>query len=237
LERYLELRPDAPDREEVEKRISNMRAAPATVVVSSDPPGASVIIDGAGTGKVTPAEIEVEAGEHTVGISLEGYSRVTEKLTVDPGARRELSLTLLAGSEDDSTSSSGADSYDGLGPEQESRKGANLAPWIVTGAGVLVLGTGAVLGGLVLGVKSDFDKKPTKAKADKGERLALLADVAFGVGAAAVITGVVLFLTTGGDAVEKEGSPSVEGAEQGARLRVTPLLSASYAGIATQLQF
>jgi len=51
-------------------------------------------------------------------------------------------------------------------------------------------------------------KTPQKKTADRGERLALFADVAFGVGAAAIVTGVVLWLTQGDDSDAQEQSDS-----------------------------
>jgi hypothetical protein len=61
--------------------------------------------------------------------------------------------------------------------------------------GAAGLVTGTVLGFMVLAERSDFDASPSEASADRGERLALFADVAFGVGAMALITGAVLYLT------------------------------------------
>jgi tetratricopeptide (TPR) repeat protein len=228
----------ATNREEVERKISDIRASPATVVVASDPPGASVVVDGAGTGKVTPTEIDMTAGGHSVRLSLPGYAPFTQMLTVQSGTRHELRLALRASSQEVPLPSSGADVHEiSTAPsEKENHKGANTAPWIVTGIGVLALGSGAVLGAAAIGEKSDFDKKPTKATAYRGKRLTLLADVAFGVGAAALITGVVLFLTAGGGD-EKDTDLNAEGAGQAAHLRVTPALSPSCAGMATRLQF
>jgi tetratricopeptide (TPR) repeat protein len=238
LQTYLEMRPEATNREEVERKISDIRASPATVVVASDPPGASVVVDGAGTGKVTPTEIDMTAGGHSVRLSLPGYAPFTQMLTVQSGTRHELRLALRASSQEVPLPSSGADVHEiSTAPsEKENHKGANTAPWIVTGIGVLALGSGAVLGAAAIGEKSDFDKKPTKATAYRGKRLTLLADVAFGVGAAALITGVVLFLTAGGGD-EKDTDLNAEGAGQAAHLRVTPALSPSCAGMATRLQF
>jgi tRNA A-37 threonylcarbamoyl transferase component Bud32 len=41
--------------------------------VESSPPGAFVAIDGLGTGRATPTDVELEAGRHQLALTLEGY--------------------------------------------------------------------------------------------------------------------------------------------------------------------
>jgi len=55
----------------------------ALVVVNSTPPGASVIIDGKPTGRVTPVQFAVEKGSHTVLLHKQGY--LDETVTADLG--------------------------------------------------------------------------------------------------------------------------------------------------------
>jgi hypothetical protein len=45
----------------------------ATLVVKSDPPGASVFVDGHDTNTKTPAQVSVEKGQHLVLVRLSGY--------------------------------------------------------------------------------------------------------------------------------------------------------------------
>ena len=66
--------------------------------------------------------------------------------------------------------------------------------------------------------KSDFDKAPTEAKADKGERLALFADVGFGIAVAGAVTALVLYLTASDEPAETQAfhvAPSVARTEAG----------------------
>jgi tetratricopeptide (TPR) repeat protein len=239
FQKYLELRPDASNREEVEQKISELKNLPAKVFVDSDPPGAEIIVDGTGTGKVTPAQLEVSAGEHTLGLSMVGKSPIRQFLTVQYGTRHELKLSLQA-------ESPGAllpvtDSAPATEPQTpEDEKGdshLNVAALVVTGVGVLAIGTGAILGVMALGDKSEFDKNPTKKTADRGERLALFADVAFGVGAAAVITGVVLWITQDTGKGEGPAETDESAISQAPRVQLVPALSSTYAGIETRLQF
>lgn len=237
LETYLELRTDAPNRDEIEKKIAELRNSPGKLSIASDPPGAEILIDGLGTGKTTPAEIEVPAGEHTVGLSHPGKSPVRQSIAVQFGTRQEIQLALRDEPAIASVSPKTADFIGDIEHSDEPKfgKSFNYAAWIVTGVGVLAVGTGTVLGVMALGDKNEFDKNPTKKTADRGERLALFADVAFGVGAAAIVTGVVLWLTQdSGNGEQKAASASIF--SQKASLSVTPVISPSYSGIATRLQ-
>jgi hypothetical protein len=55
----------------------------ALVAVNSTPVGASIIIDGRATGRVTPAQFAVEKGSHTVLLRKDGY--LDETVTADLG--------------------------------------------------------------------------------------------------------------------------------------------------------
>jgi len=163
LETYLELRPDAPNREEIEQKIKDLRALPAKIDVASDPPGAEILVDGAGVGKVTPALLEVSAGDHTISLSLPGKSPARQVVSVQFGTRHELQLALQSEpTEPIPTKSEDFMTPPESTPEAVTDNGTNLTPWIVTGVGVVAIGTGAVLGVMALGDKSDFDKNPTK---------------------------------------------------------------------------
>lgn len=59
------------------------------VSLSSEPPGASVYVDGADTGFVTPCEIALSRGDrHRIELMLPGYEVATRM--VDPGTRWHL---------------------------------------------------------------------------------------------------------------------------------------------------
>jgi hypothetical protein len=53
--------------------------------VSSDPPGAEIIVDGTSSGRFTPARIEVSAGTHTVILKLNGYRPVKRTVSASEG--------------------------------------------------------------------------------------------------------------------------------------------------------
>jgi hypothetical protein len=112
---------------------------------------------------------------------------------------------------------------------------STVVPWVVIGVGGAAIVTGAVLGVLTLGERSDFDDNPTHDGADTGERLALFTDVAFGVGAVAVVTGVVLLLT--GDEEEGEAWRGSRMADGSSSLKLMPAVSTETAGVSARMQF
>ena len=235
LERYLALREDAPDRAQIEAKITSIKETPATLLITSDTAGASIKIDGADTGKVTPAEVQVAPGAHVIQVAFRGEEGSTQSMTARYGQRHELAVELggrtlvdpFGGDEAAPTSPPEA------APEATSSSaGIGPAAWVLGSVGIAGIVTGTVLGFMTLSAKNDYDQMPSIKQADKGERLALFTDVAFGVGAVCLITGIVLAVTSGEDEAAAEG----DGAES-ARLTVTPIVSPTTAALSAQLQF
>ena len=75
--------------------------------------------------------------------------------------------------------------------------------------------------------KSDFDDRPSESLADSGEKVALFADVGFGIAAAAGITAVVLYLT----------SDSKKAEDKQQAWSVSPALGTGRAGLIGRLRF
>jgi hypothetical protein len=237
LETYLQMRPDATNRDEIEQKIAEIRNLPAKVDITSDPPGAEILIDGVGTGKLTPSSLEIEAGEHTIGLSLAGKGPLRQVITLQFGTHRELQLAL----QDEESPSLAAKPLDfpaaseEPAPEETGIQSPGVAAWAVAGVGVAALATGAVLGTMALGEKNDFDDNPTKKTADRGERLALFADVAFGVGALAIVTGVVLWLTQPN--TQESADTAHHDLRAAKRWTFVPAVSPNYAGVLTRLRY
>ena len=64
--------------------------------VASDPPGAAIFVDGKDTGHVTPAQITIEKGTHTVLVRKAGYLDETTSATGQPGQSFRFAPTLRA---------------------------------------------------------------------------------------------------------------------------------------------
>jgi len=68
----------------------------ALMVVSSTPAGASVILDGKPTGRVTPAQFAVEKGSHTLLLHKEGYVDETASADLGPAQNFQYAPMLKA---------------------------------------------------------------------------------------------------------------------------------------------
>jgi tetratricopeptide (TPR) repeat protein len=192
LQQYLSLRPNAPDMPQVQQQISAIQQKPARIDILSTPDGAELTVDGVHDTQRTPAALELLAGQHTITASAPGYISSEKIITVNIGGRESLNFAL------DPLPSAPVEPAPpvAVAPASERHRKADALVWTATGVSAASFLTGGILGGLALSTKSDYDKRATEALADKGERQALFADVFFGVGAAAAITGVVLYFTS-----------------------------------------
>lgn len=230
LEKYLRDSPEARDRQQVQERIAAHRSRPAKLNVTSEPAGAAISVDGNPSGQVTPATIEVAPGAHTIALALEGYENATQEVTVEFAERRDLPMVLETPIPEEPEPPTEP------APIEETRTEGESAPvWVAAGvAGVGLVG-GAVLGFLALSDKSDFDDNPTVETADRGERFALFADIAFGVGIAAAVTAAVLYFSRS-EPESAEGESSDTDLEA-LRLQLVPLAARNGAGVQAHLAF
>jgi len=189
LERYLIERPDAPDRLSVEARIATLLETPAIVVVRSEEEGYAILVDGKPIDKKTPAEIELEPGAHTLIVVGDGHQVGEKSIQVGYGERKELVFTAATPSEV-VVGEAEPDDF-----EQEELT-ARRAVWALSGVAAASLLTGTILGFTALKQEQDYRNNPNLETADKGERLALFADVSFGIAALSAITALTVFLTT-----------------------------------------
>ena len=95
---YLKALPNAKDKELVTDAIVNLERrlkeqGVQQVMVYSDPPGASVAIDGKACGGA-PAAMELHPGNHTVVIAKEGYDTVERAFVMPADRSSELSFSL-----------------------------------------------------------------------------------------------------------------------------------------------
>jgi tetratricopeptide (TPR) repeat protein len=223
---YLRLRPDAPDHADVTQKRAQLVQSPARLVITSDPAGADIVVDDKVTGQRTPATIEVPPGAHRVSLVLAGYAVDALPVEAGPGAHIEHAFQLQAIPKQE------------LLPSPETPIAAPAAATSVPTAAIVVtsslgavgLITGTVLGIAALSARSDYQNNPTADKADQGERLALFADVGFGVGAMALITTAVLLFT-------HDTPEDVETPGQTAKLSVLPQITPSGASATAKLRF
>jgi hypothetical protein len=80
----------------------HLLALNAMMSVASDPPGAAVFVDGKDSGHVTPAQVTIEKGTHTILVRKAGYLDETTSATGQPGQTFRFAPTLRAlGNADD----------------------------------------------------------------------------------------------------------------------------------------
>jgi len=83
------------DRVPVKLDVS-LQSTASTLMISSEPPGATLTVDGVGKG-TTPCTIEdIVAGDHVVEASLDGYEPVRQTIRTQAGRSETVSMTLKA---------------------------------------------------------------------------------------------------------------------------------------------
>lgn len=237
LQQYLRDSPGATDRAQVEAHLRELTSRPATLAVGSTPPGAQIVVDGNPTGQVTPAEVSLTAGEHTVELRLAGHQAVQQSVNALPATRMRMDVTLPAGAGGDPLGSTGGGGETtGGGGGGGGSADPSVGVWITAGIAAAGLVSGTVFGFLALSEQSNFDNMPTHETADRGEVFALVADISFGVAAAAAITAIVLYIverTSGGGGTESASLLE----HDDLRLDVGAFGDPNGGGVAAQLRF
>ena len=227
---YLRTRPDAPDRDEVAQKRAALAELqlPSKLLLTSEPAGAEVILDGQLVGQVTPVALEIRPGPHHVSLVLTGFDTERMVLELAPAGRLERSAVLRP--------SPNAVLAQPAPPEKKLQPAPLLTPEPPRAAIIVTatLGAAGVIAGTVLGIfalkeRSDFNTAPTEAGADRGERLALFSDVGFGIGAMSLITTAVLLFT--------HDPPRTAERSDTARFELTPSFTARSASASAKVRF
>ena len=192
LEQYLRDRPDAPDRAEVQAKVSDLRKKPGFVSVTTVPPGASIWVDGIDTERTTPSTVGVSPGTHTVAVKLPSHETAENTVVVEFDSKKELALTLhesnvATGAGNDAASDGDSSGYHPTTPF-----------WIAVGTTAVGAVVTTTFGIIALNQSSEYQTHPTQELYDAGRRNALIADISLGVTAAAAATATVLFFTSKG---------------------------------------
>jgi hypothetical protein len=110
----------------------------ATIAVSSEPAGATILLDGQNTGKVTPADLIVAKGSHSVTVRKQGYLDATNSMELAPGQSAQFAPALkLTGSTQEIKTAGGLGGILGGAPKDSGRVTVRTNP---KGAQVLVNG-------------------------------------------------------------------------------------------------
>jgi hypothetical protein len=160
-------------------------------------------------------------------VSLEGYQPIEDVVSPAFGARHEVEVKLTKLPPPPPV----VEEQPAPVEEPPPPEPPTATLWLTGVVGAAGLVTGSVLGFMALSEKSDFDANPSNTAADDGERLALFADVAFGVGAMAIITGAVLYFTW-----DDQRSPETA-AKTRPLVKVTPIVTPDVAAVSTEVRF
>lgn len=199
-ERYDKL-PDAPHRKEkaFQAKQSLERRVFGLLSVSCSPLGAAVTIEGLTNGpRPCPWQsARVRPGLYTARVSAPGYRPSEASVTLAAGTAETLQVTLVP---EVSTTPSPAIGVS-AGPAPADEPGVSPWPYVALGGGAVVAGLGGVLTALAIDERSAAeDLLPGSERDDtvsSFETLRALSYVSYGVGAALVATGAVLFFIPG----------------------------------------
>ena len=243
---FLDGKPDAKKEKdavaEAEARLAALKKTPAKLVIVTEPaapPNAKLTLDGS---PVQGAELSVAPGKHSLALTADGFEPATREFEATFAESKELKLTLaalppppapvVATTEPGKAGEGEKPAEPPPAPVQRSKVPAYITLGLA-GAGAIV---GATFGGLALKAKSDFNAVggATTANADKADRNALIADMAFAVALTFGVTGTVLLL--GGDP-PPEAKAALQHKPTPVRGFVTPYAGPTGGGAAAVLTF
>jgi hypothetical protein len=222
----------ATQGDEIRKRLTEIKALPGKVHIDSNPPGATVTVDGKPQPTPTPTDLDLPPGPHTIHLSEQGRIPAEKQIDVAFASTQTVSTDLDAEPPPPPPPPApvAAAPPPPVAPPPPPPAPRSKVPAFVTGGlAIAAAGVGTGFGIVALHDKSNFDKNPTTHTADNGDTHALIADMAFGVALTFAVTSAVLFLT-------KDEQPSPPPATSRAVV-MTPWVSARAGGAGLVMPF
>jgi len=207
---YLRRSPDAADKKDVDKRIGELEQTlrgkgVQQVTISSDPDGATAVIDGRPVG-ITPWTGEIVPGKHRLKVQREGYADSVTEFELAAHRARDVSVKLER-AVDQAEGAVAAPEPEPLAPTtpppapvEAPRKsgGIGIVTWGLLGLGVAAAGGAVVFELLRADSEQAVRDEPTQVgraeRFDEMEQRQTVARVLAGVGGAALIAGGVLLV-------------------------------------------
>ncbi len=197
--RYLEMAPESEDSASVADTLRALEllkkrsaeAATVTLSVTSTPDGAQIYVNGREVG-ASPMKLELKPGRHFVAVEAKGFTRDSTEVELVAGKPDKHHATLVP-----------------IAPAPSAHAGSEHTTlgWVLIGVGGALLAGAAVTGTLALGKSGELDDidsdggdtTPNEYDAiqDDGRVLAYTTDGLLLGGAASVLTGGFLLLTSG----------------------------------------
>ncbi len=200
---YLELSPEATDRAEIEALVASLErrldAQQGTLVVTTEPLGAAVFVDGATTpAGQTPLTIRLAPGEHALRVTLEDYDTALQTIDLEAGQRSAITLRLEAAE----AAPPPADPPPVVDRRPTDDGAPRWLPWAVVGAGAAVAGTGAFFVTRAFDAQDERDAaiedggsvEDARAADDDARTFQTIGWIGVGVGVAAIGGGLAWWL-------------------------------------------
>lgn len=213
---------------EAKTHLDALKKKPAKLKITSDPPGASISIDGKPISDKTPAEVELTPGSHKVSVTTSGKKPAEQDVDVVAFTGASVNVKLEAGAveaADDPFKNKPVETTPVVTdtPPPTTAVTTDTAPtkrdmtwvYVTGGAAIVALGVGTIFGLKALGNHSDYEKTPTRDTRDAGTRNALISDMGFGIGITLAVTSAVLYFT----------SPAKESAAKPSTMAFAPFIS------------
>ena len=208
--RYLDLYPGAPNRDTVESRIGELETtlelAFARLLVTTQQAGVQITVTAGGQTHIygeSPVDVWIPAGPLTVEASLLGFETATRQMNAVIGVRLEVEFGMLE-----------------LVRPPDPRPEANvkrILGWTFVGLGAAGIGVGSYYwvlardseqthNDLVIRIRDDAppltEKDQEFLRNEDAESQAMIGNIVFAVGAAAIVTGTLLLVL---DAISTDG--------------------------------
>lgn len=241
---FLDAKPDGDKLKdkipEAQKRIEELKKTPAKVKVATvpeAPPNLKIMVDDvAQPGR----ELSLPPGKHKLAITADGYTPVSEEITVGFGETRDLSVPLvaqqppapIAAAEPPPALPPPAPAAGPVAPEPPPEPRSPIPAYVsfgLAGAGVVM---GTVFGIMALGAKSTFEDDKTAENADAVERNSAIADISFASAVGFGAAGLVLLLSD-----DTPDPPKAGAAQPRKKAFVAPYVGPTGAGAAARLTF
>lgn len=218
FKQYIELAPDAKDRDDVLKAIATLeeRSRSSTrqrVTVHTEPASALIAIDGKDLGNA-PATLELPPGNHRLVVSAAGYERVDRSFVTESSGQLELTISLKVVQPDVPPPPPPPLLTDVPAAEKPMVVEVKPAPpveviapkpgrrftWVAGGVAVAGLGAGIGLGLMAQETARQVPNAPSGQagiRADQAEAQAMASGISFGVAGVAAATAIILFILEG----------------------------------------
>lgn len=230
-------------------RLEALQKKPAKVTITSEPAGATILVDGTAIPEKTPAEIQLAPGSHKITLKAEGRKDLEQTVEVAAFTGAAVSGALEAAppavpaepvAEAPATPPVAAPVAPAPAAPAETGKRDMTWVYVTGGAAIVALGVGTVFGLQALSKKSEFDDAVTAGDAqaardarDDGTRNALISDMGFGIGITLAVTSAVLFFTR----PAAEGDTKAAAKSSPKTFSFAPVVTGTGAGAAALIQF